>query len=144
MSNDDILEFGKRVAKVRQELKIKQEDFAPSLNIVVSTLSLIETGKTKPGYSFFKKITDVYNVNPLYLLTGKGEKFINEDTLNPREKRDYGEFTEMIEELYYYLDNSPMVKFAVMDFFKNYLYNHQEVLAEDIKKYFELKKKMKK
>jgi transcriptional regulator with XRE-family HTH domain len=140
---NDLIKFGKRVAEARGELKIKQKDFADALNVGESTLSLIETGKTKPGYHFFQAIVEKFNVNPVYLFTGKGEIFITEEALKTKEEKDYGEFTGVINDLYYYLENSPMTKFALLEFFKNYQYTHREVMEEDVKEYLAAKEKKK-
>lgn len=143
LGDNDLILFGKRVAEVRGKLNIKQKNFADTLNIGESTLSLIETGKTKPGYHFFQAIIEKFNVNPVYLFTGKGEIFITEEALKTKEEKDYGEFTGVINDLYYYLENSPMTKFAVLEFFKNYQYTHREVMAEDVKEYLLAKERKK-
>lgn len=46
------VELGKRIRKVRNNLKLNQKEFGDNLNISDTSLSEIENGKHKPSYDF--------------------------------------------------------------------------------------------
>jgi transcriptional regulator with XRE-family HTH domain len=66
---------GGRVLLIRNSLRLNQRDFAKSLGTANPTISGIETGKIKPNFDFLAQLVSVYNVNPYYVLIGRGEKF---------------------------------------------------------------------
>lgn len=135
MESVELIEFGKRIKEIRRRLHISQKGFAAGLGISGSFLSEIESGKTKPGYEFFKNITLKYNVNHQYLHTGKGDIFLDTDAENsPEKKIDFGENRKIIEEMIWYFNRVPVVKFAVLEFFKSYLYEKKEMIEEEIEK----------
>jgi transcriptional regulator with XRE-family HTH domain len=127
---------GERIKEIRRELRISQREFAREVEISSSFLSEVEAGKCKPGFGFINRAVLKFKVNPLYLLMGIGEMFLKkglseEDMLMP--DNDYGEYTGMIKEMLWYFKRSPVVKMAVLEFFKRYIYEHREMIREDIK-----------
>jgi transcriptional regulator with XRE-family HTH domain len=135
MDTVELIEFGKRVKEIRRRLNISQKDFASTIGISSSSLSEIESGKTKPGYEFFKNITLEYNVNNQYLHTGKGDIFLDSDAENSSQKKiDFGENKKIIEEMIWYFNHVPVVKFAMLEFFKSYLFEKKEMIEEEIEK----------
>lgn len=59
----DLKSLGKRIGDSRKKRKISQNDFAEMLNISVSHLSDIETGKTNFGVDIFMHITEALQVS---------------------------------------------------------------------------------
>lgn len=59
----DLKSLGKRIADSRKKKNISQNAFAEKLNISVSHLSDIETGKTNFGVDIFMHITEVLEVS---------------------------------------------------------------------------------
>jgi hypothetical protein len=45
------------------------------------------------------------------------------------------EFSEKIEELLYYLENSPIFMYAVLEFFSRYKLQNKELLEKDIEEH---------
>jgi hypothetical protein len=45
-----------------------------------------------------------------------------------------GEEKETVEELLYYLENAPVIRFAVLEYFLSYLYQHKDMIDAQIKK----------
>ena len=133
--------FGKRVKEVRTHLRYKQKDFAKSLGMAGSYLSEIEKGKARPGFDFFYKITSIYNINPLYLLHGKGEMILDKDDQLPEKgkpvEKDYGDSNRKVHELLWYVERSNLFKYAVLEFFTRYLIKNKEELKEEIGSLFE-------
>ncbi len=141
MANNDLKEFSKRLIEVRKRLGYMQKDFAPELDVSLSFLYQVEAARTKPGFNFFRKLIEKFNVNPKYLFTGKGKMFYDQEE-KPLEK-DYGEYSDRVKQLLWYIENAPLAKLAVLSFFGNYLFDHRDALKEDIENYLEAKKKKK-
>ena len=94
-----------------------------------------------PGFDFFYKLTANYNINPLYLLHGKGEMFLEEDneSLKKREpvEKDYGDSNRKVHDLLWYIERSHLFKYAVLEFFTRYLIKNREELKEEIGSFLE-------
>lgn len=75
MTND----VNERIALVRKALNLNQEDFAKKIKITRNAISLIETGGRNPSERTITDICRVFRVNPLWLNTGEGEMFIQQD-----------------------------------------------------------------
>ncbi|MCL2154162.1 MAG: helix-turn-helix domain-containing protein [Leptospirales bacterium] len=70
--------LGNRLKKLLDILKIRQNQFALSVDLSPSYISDMITGK-KTGFSTetLVKITELYRVNLTWLLTGEGEMFVS-------------------------------------------------------------------
>ena len=108
MNKKIMIEVGKRIKRVREYLKINQKEFAAKLGITTENLSEIENGKTKPGFDFFYKADEIFNINLLYILKGK-EPMMLEPSLWERPtvkmcenllKSKGQEFRELIQRMY--------------------------------------------
>ena len=67
-----------RVKELRKnDLNMKQRDFANAIGITQQAYSLIEVGKRKLSDKHIKVICAVFNVSELRIRTGKGPKFYN-------------------------------------------------------------------
>jgi transcriptional regulator with XRE-family HTH domain len=132
--SDISIEFGKRLREVRRILKISQRDFAIILDIAGSYLSEIESGKTRPGFDFFYKISKYFKINPVYLLHGEGTVFVEEKSSLYKDI-DFGPLDQDVQKLIWYLERSPMVCFAILEYFTRYLHMHYPLIEEDMKKF---------
>lgn len=83
-------DLGNNLRKVRKLLDLGQEAMAKSLGVHHQTYSRYERGEIIPGAEIFFKIASVFNVNPIFLLTGGGEAFMKADKTLPSGK-DPGE-----------------------------------------------------
>ncbi len=138
MEQDEAVVFGKRIKEIRRSLHISQKDLAEILNLSPSFVSEVEAGKTKPGFEFFKNIYLKLNVNNTFLLTGEGEIFLNQDQEpeeKPEPKPDYGDNSDIIEEMLWYFKRSDTVKLSVLQFFKIFLFEKRALIEEDLEKY---------
>jgi len=131
MSDQRLIDFGKRVKEVRDSLHLLQKDFAADIGISGSFLSDIEAGKTRASFEFFYHITEKYHVNPIYLLHGKGEMFLSPD-LEPAV--DYGPDSDIIRKMIEHIIQVPMIRFAVLEFYQGYLYDKRDMLNEVFEK----------
>lgn len=66
----------KRLKILRQKLKMAQGDFAQRLNMKQGSYSDIERGRVDMSAHVIKKLIMTFNVNPIWLLTGKGDMFL--------------------------------------------------------------------
>lgn len=66
----DKVELGRRIAKQRKKLKIKQHQLAEWVGVNGNHISGIEHGKVAPSFECFVKICDVLKTTPDYLLEG--------------------------------------------------------------------------
>ncbi|MDQ1352605.1 MAG: hypothetical protein QG657_2911, partial [Acidobacteriota bacterium] len=64
----DLVGIGKRLKAIRKALGLLQKDFVKVVNINMSTLSDMETGKKRPGSEMLFILSDKYRVNLHYLL----------------------------------------------------------------------------
>jgi DNA-binding XRE family transcriptional regulator len=70
-----------RFKEVREENRYTQKEFAKILNLKSwQTCKSIETFKQKISIDMATKIEDEFNINLRWLLTGRGAKYLNEDT----------------------------------------------------------------
>lgn len=66
----DRVEVGRRIAKRRKLLKIRQNVLAERVNINNNHLSNIETGKVSPSMEVFVSLCNELQITPDYLLEG--------------------------------------------------------------------------
>lgn len=64
------IEFGKRLATIRQNKKISQTDVANKLGIAQTTYSGYENGTRKIPLELIEKLASIFDVSPTYLVTG--------------------------------------------------------------------------
>ena len=68
---------GTRIKQIRQYIGYSQEEFGKLFNATRSYISLVEGDKSKLSVENLVKLSLTKNVNLNFLLTGKGEMFIN-------------------------------------------------------------------
>lgn len=77
-------EIGLRIKEVREEQS--QEEFALDTLTIKQTISKYEKGKIMPGGDFLYMLNKTRFVNINWLLTGKGNKFMNSEVNKIRKK----------------------------------------------------------
>ena len=133
MSGDiDSKEFGQRLRAVRKHLKLKQTEFADKIGIKNNYLSEIESGKIKPGFEFFYKLTKEFRINLYYLFHNEPPMFFDEILPNAFEEKDFGEASQRVHELISFIERSPMVKFDMLGYFSRYRIQNQSTIDKDI------------
>lgn len=58
-------------------MNLQQGVFAKELGILQQQLSKYECGFNKPSIEFLIKLSNIFNINIHWLLTGEGQMFIN-------------------------------------------------------------------
>ena len=74
------MNFGDRLVKARENLGFNQANFSEKIDLAAQSLARYEKNKVNPSMEFIAKLTDMFNINSNWLLTGKGEMFISNDT----------------------------------------------------------------
>jgi DNA-binding XRE family transcriptional regulator len=86
---DDI---NKRIIELMEQTGHSKSTFAHKIGVSLPLITHITTGRNKPGLELIQKIISVFeNINPQWLLLGKGEKFM--------EKQRMPDFTPLFNEL---------------------------------------------
>ena len=80
--------LGKRIEKVRKELKLSRKEVSSQINKYYRTYSSYERGERKAPYELLILLAEKYNVNLNWLMLGKGEMF------NPP---DYNEVKDILK-----------------------------------------------
>ena len=133
-------DFARRLKAVRKHLNLNQGEFAVPIGYTDGYISLIEGCRARPGYRFFKNIIERFNVNPVYLLTGRGNMFLDEGT-GDKIKGYEGPDKEMVIKLVDYIEQVPALRHSVLEFFLRYLYEKADIVEEFRQEYFAKKSK---
>ena len=79
------MEINERLKKIRNNIGLRQAEFAKAIGIGHSTLGMMEIGKREIKSRYIKTICSMFNVNENWFRTGNGEMF-NESKDNLLEK----------------------------------------------------------
>jgi transcriptional regulator with XRE-family HTH domain len=130
---DNLKAIGARAKEIRRKLGLKQKTISERLNVVNSYLSDIENGKGNPGHTFFFKFSFLFNVSLDFLFYGKGEMFLKLEKTPPGDQA-FVEEIKTIDDLVWYMKNSPIFFHQIMAFAGKFAYENEEVLKRNIKK----------
>ena len=75
--------YGSRIRKYRKSKGLKTKEFARLIGISQGALSGLETGKSKPSADTLASIVQHTDINPIWLLTGKGKRYLSEEAKAP-------------------------------------------------------------
>jgi len=132
----ELVDFGNRVKELRRHFHLSQKEFGDALGLSASFISEVEAAKTKPGYEFFKNLTLIYNVNPNYLHKGEGEFFLTKTGAAESEPLpDCGANSDIVAEMLWYFKRSEIVKLSVLQFYKTFLFDRKNMIAEELEEY---------
>jgi transcriptional regulator with XRE-family HTH domain len=125
-------EIGERIQGVRKNLNLLQKDFAKALDISNASLSEIESGNAKPRFELIYNITKKYKINIHYLLHGEGEISMPDEierqsgmAIRPGNRDFFSEFL-------YYFNCSPLVRTAMMNYFRAYILEKEKLIKKDM------------
>lgn len=134
----DLPGIGDRMKAIRKRLGLMQRDFIKIVNITMSTLSDIETGKKRPSSEILFILSDVYKVNLHYLLHGEGDMFRSgaEEGISGITLADdiFGEYTDDFKEILWYMKHSLLARAAIIVMAKEYCLKNEEMLKKEMKK----------
>ena len=79
------IEFGKRLAEMRQQINLSQKSIADKLEITQSTYAGYETGSRKIPLELIVRLSKILNISPTVLILGKEINIINDFTASELE-----------------------------------------------------------
>ncbi|MGE5342691.1 MAG: helix-turn-helix domain-containing protein [Candidatus Omnitrophota bacterium] len=131
-TTENLIEFGERLKEIRKRLKMNQLEFAKSIDLPITAISEIESGRNKPGYDFFMNLVNIHKVNFNYLAFGQGAMFLR---LNAGFDAQNREIREIGEDNYffYYFKHSMFVKHQMLYHFHRLMAHQGEVIGMELK-----------
>lgn len=66
----DYCEIGKRIAKRRKELNLKQYELCEMIDVNYKYISNLETGRSAPSLELIMRLCEALQTNPDYFLSG--------------------------------------------------------------------------
>ena len=77
------MSINSRFVEIRKYLKLSQQKFADSIDVIKQTINGIENDKYKPSTEVLTKVLKKYpSIDAKWLMTGEGEMFISPENLN--------------------------------------------------------------
>lgn len=86
--------LGNRLKHIRTIKNLTQLDFGSAIGVTKQAIANVESSHSNPSIDFLSKLIENFNVNVNWLITGKGELFMN-NTLELIED----EFTLKVEKI---------------------------------------------
>jgi len=133
MRDPELKEIGFRLQLVRKKLNLLQKDFARALDISNASLSEMEAGNAKPRFELIYNITKKFKVNINYLLHGEGEIFMSDELSRQSVLEIKPEYQPFFKEFLYYFSQSPLVRTAMMNYFRTYILEKETLIEKDIR-----------
>lgn len=79
------IEFGRRLASIRQNSKLSQSQIAQKLNIAQSTYAGYEKGVRKIPLEVIVQLSQIFNISPTILILGNESNIIEDYTKSEKE-----------------------------------------------------------
>ena len=70
--------IGLRLRKLREKLGLSRDSFARKIQTTPKQIERYERNETEAGILFLDKLVEEFNVSPVWLLTGEGPMFLEE------------------------------------------------------------------
>ncbi|UCH95404.1 MAG: helix-turn-helix transcriptional regulator [Candidatus Aminicenantes bacterium] len=134
MKDPVLKEIGLRLQLIRKRLNLLQKEFAKMLDISNASLSEMEAGNAKPRFELIYNITRKFKVNVNYLLHGEGEIFMSDEISRQSGLDIRSEYLPFFKDFLYYFNQSPLVRTAMMNYFRTYILEKENLIEKDIRK----------
>lgn len=125
-------EIGQRLRKFRKHLKLNQGELSVYLDIGRADLSSTERGRIYPTVYVLYLLKTKFNVSLNWLLFNEGEMFYTPPR-KFRENTGLSPLNEDIKDLFFCIENIPMVKHAVLSFFYEFKVKNQFLIEDTLK-----------
>jgi transcriptional regulator with XRE-family HTH domain len=127
-------ETGRRLRLFRKSRKITVLDLSDRIGISKSTISEVERGHTKPTVNLLLAMFNLYGLNINWVLSGEGKMILKKDaaSLSRKIATSTGVMDDEYNQLLFYLENAPVVKYAVLGFFREYFHKNKAIIEENI------------
>ena len=145
MSNEKLVEMGRRIRAVRKYLKLTLKQMSKKLGISIGYLSDIENGNANPGPLFFLGLVGKFNVNLDYIFLGQGAMFYPLDKIQSVDIFSAETFSfkgglDSAGKLLWLMEHSTLFKNHILGYAEQYLLSHEEVVKKSVVRYLEEKK----
>lgn len=128
--NIDTAETGKRLKELRKSHNITILELSKKTGLSKAMISETEAGKNKPSPNLMLALIKLFNVNVNWLLTGEGDTYQKPGEAKQRAAVE-GEFTDLYYDLLWHLENTPVVRYAVMGFFSEYMHKYKDRIIKN-------------
>lgn len=125
-------EIGGRIKQTRKALNLKQKDFAQELNISVSSLSEVETGKYKAGIEFLTILSKKFNVNLYFVLFGEGDMFISPTASSYTRASKFSVNLEDVRDFLYHFERSSILQYFILNQYKTRMMVEGDLILREI------------
>jgi transcriptional regulator with XRE-family HTH domain len=130
----DYKALGARLKRVRKHLRLNQAQLGEIAGLSKTTICDYEVGKTPPGFKFITLLSERYNVNINYIISGEGPMFRDESQFpwnKPGEKL-FGDYNREVAQMLDYMGKSPMFLLAVVTMVTDFLNKNAGLIARSI------------
>jgi len=107
-------EVGQRFREFREDLKITQREMGRRLNMIQSSITAVETGKSLPTIPVIMFLYENHGLSITWLLTGKGSMYMDPETKAniqaSRKAPNFGIYEPEMEAMYECLEKVPLVR----------------------------------
>ncbi len=127
-------ETGSRLRLFRKSRKITINDLAERIGISKSTISDVERGHARPPVNFLLAMFNLYGLNVNWVLSGEGKMILKREaaSFSSGKETSTAVMDDEYNQLLYYLENAPVVKYAVLGFFREYFHKNKDIIEENI------------
>ena len=134
MKQEHLKELGKRIKTVREELRMKQKEFAAELGISASLVSQMESGQKNPVYNFLYKLMNHYHVSLDWLFSGKGDMFYRRKLEEEGDEDKYIDEIVSMDDLVWYLEHSNIFNLNVMGYAARFFFENEEHIKKELER----------
>lgn len=126
-------EIGQRMRKLRKALGYTQEQIVEYFEIGRANYSRIEKGEVHPGAMILSTLHTKFNVSLDWLICNNGKMFLRDrDKHEPDSIADFGAAQDEIREMLRYMENSPMIRHAMLSYFLEYRVRNNDIIKIDL------------
>lgn len=128
--NIDTVETGKRLKEIRKKHNITIWQLSEKVGLSKAMISETESGKNKPSPNLLLGLIKLFNVNINWVLTGEGDTYQKPGDAEQKAAVE-GEFTDLYYDLLWHLENTPVVRYALMGFFSEYMHKYKDRITKN-------------
>jgi transcriptional regulator with XRE-family HTH domain len=133
-SEEQRKEVGQRFKEFRENLKITQREMGRRLNMIQSSITAVETGKSLPTIPVIMFLHENHGLSITWLLSGKGSMYQEpEPKANTQANRttpDFGVYQQEMEVMYECLEKVPLVREFLLEQFIIFHFKNKQRIYE--------------
>ena len=122
--DSELKPIGQRLLAVRKFFKLSQEEIGKITHYSKSLISEVEKGGKKPSSQYLYSLLTQFNIDANWILTGKGEMFLDGRSDSPEDKD--------IKELFKMMKKVKILRYAVLAFYYEYANRNEELIKKNL------------